>query len=34
LNGDAERRKSIKGLQQLMVDLLALHNVYRRRTGT
>jgi starvation-inducible DNA-binding protein len=29
LNGDAERRKSIKGLQQLTVDLLALHNMYK-----
>jgi DNA-binding ferritin-like protein len=29
LNGDEERRKSVKGLQQLTVDLLALHNMYK-----
>jgi DNA-binding ferritin-like protein len=29
LKGDAERRKGIKGLQQLTVDLLALHNMYK-----
>ena len=29
LKGDAERRKSIKVLQQLTVDLLALHNIYK-----
>ena len=29
LNGDEERRKSVKGLQQLTVDLLALHNMYQ-----
>jgi starvation-inducible DNA-binding protein len=29
LQGDSERRKSIKGLQQLTVDLLALHNMYK-----
>jgi starvation-inducible DNA-binding protein len=29
LKGDEERRKSIKGLQQLTVDLLALHNMYK-----
>jgi starvation-inducible DNA-binding protein len=30
LKGDAERRKSIKVLQQLTVDLLALHNIYKQ----
>jgi DNA-binding ferritin-like protein len=29
LNGDEERRKSVKGLQQLTVDLLALYNMYK-----
>jgi starvation-inducible DNA-binding protein len=29
LKGDQERRKSVKGLQQLTVDLLALHNMYK-----
>jgi starvation-inducible DNA-binding protein len=29
LKGDAERCKSIKVLQQLTVDLLALHNIYK-----
>jgi starvation-inducible DNA-binding protein len=29
LNGDAERRQSITALQQLTVDLLALHNMYK-----
>jgi starvation-inducible DNA-binding protein len=29
LKGDDERRKSVKGLQQLTVDLLALHNIYK-----
>jgi starvation-inducible DNA-binding protein len=29
LKGDDERRKSVAGLQQLTVDLLALHNVYK-----
>ena len=29
LKGAAERRKSVKGLQQLTVDLLALHNMYK-----
>jgi starvation-inducible DNA-binding protein len=29
LNSDAERRKSVTGLQQLTVDLLALHNMYK-----
>jgi starvation-inducible DNA-binding protein len=29
LKGDDERRKSIQGLQQLTVDLLALHNMYK-----
>jgi starvation-inducible DNA-binding protein len=29
LNGDEERRKSVTGLQQLTVDLLALHNMYK-----
>ena len=29
LKGDEERRKSVKGLQQLTVDLLALHNMYK-----
>jgi starvation-inducible DNA-binding protein len=29
LKGDEERRKSVKALQQLTVDLLALHNVYK-----
>jgi DNA-binding ferritin-like protein len=29
LNGDTERRKSVTGLQQLTVDLLALHNMYK-----
>ena len=29
LKGDDERRKSVKGLQQLTVDLLALHNMYK-----
>jgi starvation-inducible DNA-binding protein len=29
LKGDQERRKSVKGLQQLTVDLLALHNIYK-----
>ena len=28
LKGEEERRKSVKGLQQLTVDLLALHNMY------
>jgi starvation-inducible DNA-binding protein len=30
LKGDAERRNSIKVLQQLTVDLLALHNIYKQ----
>jgi starvation-inducible DNA-binding protein len=29
LNGDEERRQSVQGLQQLTVDLLALHNMYK-----
>jgi starvation-inducible DNA-binding protein len=29
LKGDQERTKSVKALQQLTVDLLALHNIYR-----
>jgi starvation-inducible DNA-binding protein len=29
LKGDDERRESVKGLQQLTVDLLALHNLYK-----
>jgi DNA-binding ferritin-like protein len=29
LEGDKERGKSVKGLQQLAVDLLALHNIYK-----
>jgi starvation-inducible DNA-binding protein len=29
LNGDAERGQSVTGLQQLTVDLLALHNMYK-----
>jgi starvation-inducible DNA-binding protein len=29
LKGDSERRKSVQGLQQLTVDLLALHNMYK-----
>jgi hypothetical protein len=29
LKGDDERRRSVKGLQQLTVDLLALHNIYK-----
>jgi starvation-inducible DNA-binding protein len=29
LKGDDERRKIVKGLQQLTVDLLALHNMYK-----
>jgi starvation-inducible DNA-binding protein len=29
LKGDSERRKSVHGLQQLTVDLLALHNMYK-----
>jgi starvation-inducible DNA-binding protein len=29
LKGDQERRKSVKALQQLTVDLLALHNMYK-----
>src|SRR4051812_13670682 len=29
LEGDDERRKSVQGLQQLTVDLLALHNIYK-----
>jgi starvation-inducible DNA-binding protein len=29
LKDDQERRKSVKGLQQLTVDLLALHNMYK-----
>ena len=29
LSGDAERRESVTGLQQLTVDLLALHNMYK-----
>jgi starvation-inducible DNA-binding protein len=29
LKGDDERRKSVAGLQQLTVDLLALHNLYK-----
>jgi starvation-inducible DNA-binding protein len=29
LKGDEERRKSVKALQQLTVDLLALHNMYK-----
>ncbi len=29
LNGDPERSKSVKALQQLTVDLLALHNMYK-----
>jgi starvation-inducible DNA-binding protein len=29
LKGDAERRQSVTGLQQLTVDLLALHNLYK-----
>jgi DNA-binding ferritin-like protein len=29
LKGDEERRKSVAGLQQLTVDLLALHNMYK-----
>ena len=29
LKGDDERRKSVTGLQQLTVDLLALHNIYK-----
>jgi starvation-inducible DNA-binding protein len=29
LKGDEERRRSVKGLQQLTVDLLALHNMYK-----
>jgi starvation-inducible DNA-binding protein len=29
LHGDQERGKSVKGLQQLTVDLLALHNMYK-----
>jgi starvation-inducible DNA-binding protein len=29
LRSDEERRRSIKGLQQLTVDLLALHNIYK-----
>jgi DNA-binding ferritin-like protein len=29
LRSDEERRRSIKGLQQLTVDLLALHNMYK-----
>ena len=29
LNGDEERRKSVTALQQLTVDLLALHNMYK-----
>jgi starvation-inducible DNA-binding protein len=29
LKGDDERRRSVKGLQQLTVDLLALHNMYK-----
>ena len=29
LKGDAERRTSVAGLQQLTVDLLALHNIYQ-----
>ena len=29
LNGDQERSKSAKALQQLTVDLLALHNMYK-----
>jgi DNA-binding ferritin-like protein len=29
LKSDEERRRSIKGLQQLTVDLLALHNMYK-----
>jgi starvation-inducible DNA-binding protein len=29
LKGDEERRKSVTGLQQLTVDLLALHNMYK-----
>jgi starvation-inducible DNA-binding protein len=29
LKGDQERSKSVKGLQQLTVDLLALHNMYK-----
>ena len=30
LNGDEERRRSVTGLQQLTVDLLALHNMYKQ----
>jgi starvation-inducible DNA-binding protein len=29
LKGDDERRRSVTGLQQLTVDLLALHNIYK-----
>jgi starvation-inducible DNA-binding protein len=29
LKGDSERHKSVQGLQQLTVDLLALHNMYK-----
>jgi starvation-inducible DNA-binding protein len=29
LKGDGERRRSVAGLQQLTVDLLALHNMYK-----
>jgi starvation-inducible DNA-binding protein len=29
LKGDQERSKSVKALQQLTVDLLALHNIYK-----
>jgi starvation-inducible DNA-binding protein len=29
LKGDDERRRSVKGLQQLTVDLLALHSLYK-----
>ena len=29
LKGDEERNKSVKALQQLTVDLLALHNIYK-----
>src|SRR5207244_10265142 len=29
LKGDQERSKSVKALQQLTVDLLALHNMYK-----
>ena len=34
LKGDQERSKSVKALQQLTVDLLALHNMYKESHST